>query len=286
MVSTIIWGIAGTIAVIFFAGIRVVRPTQRALVERLGKYARFSQPGFNWIIPIIERMVKVNVTEKMVDAEPQEIITKDKLNATVDAQIYFRVKSDEADVKNTQYNVNNCENQIISLARTTLRNIIGTMNLNDANSKRDTINNQLMSALSKETKSWGIEVVRTELKEISPPEDVQKTMNDVVKAENVKTAAVDYATAKETEADGMRRAKIKEAEGAGESVRIRAKADAEAIKVVNEAAEKYFKGNAQKLKQIEMVEKSLATNAKIIVTEKGISPSLFIGDIFDEKGKQ
>ena len=124
MVSTIILGIAGAAAVIFFAGIRVVRPTQRALVERLGKYARFSQPGFSWIIPVIERMIKVNVTENMVDAEPQEIITKDKLNATVDAQIYFKVKSDESDVKNTQYNVNDCEKQIISLARTTLRNII------------------------------------------------------------------------------------------------------------------------------------------------------------------
>ncbi|HSO78084.1 MAG TPA: SPFH domain-containing protein, partial [Bacteroidales bacterium] len=82
------------VVIIFFAGIRIVRPTHRGLIERLGKYYHFANPGFHWIIPIIDKMYQVNVTEQMVDAEPQEIITNDNLNASVDAQVYFRVKSD------------------------------------------------------------------------------------------------------------------------------------------------------------------------------------------------
>src|SRR4030043_680996 len=80
-------------------GIRIVRPTQKGLVERLGRYHHFANPGFNWIIPVVDKIIKVNITEKMVNAEPQEIITKDKLNARVDAQVYFKVKPDEESVK-------------------------------------------------------------------------------------------------------------------------------------------------------------------------------------------
>ena len=264
--------------VIFFAGIRIVRPIQRGLVERLGKYRRFAQPGFSWIIPIIDRMIKINITERMVNAEPQEIITKDKLNARVDAQVYFKVKDNEVSVKDSQYNVNEYENQIVNLARTTLRNIIGTLSLNEANSGRDKINKDLMETLIKETKHWGIDVVRTELKEIDPPKDVQETMNKVVKAENEKIAAVDYATARETQADGERRAAIKVAEGSSKAVEIEAKAKAEAIKLVNESADKYFKGNAQLLKQYEVVQESLKNNSKIILTEKGIQPVIVFGE--------
>ena len=80
---------------IFLSGIRIVRPTHRGLVERLGRYRRFARSGFNWVIPVIDRLYQVNVTEVMVDAEPQEIITNDNLNARVDAQVYFKVKDDE-----------------------------------------------------------------------------------------------------------------------------------------------------------------------------------------------
>src|SRR4030065_1395985 len=117
------------VVVIFFAGIRIGRPTERGLIERLGKYHNFANPGFHWIIPIIDRIFVINVTEQMVDAQPQEIITNDNLNARVDAQVYFRVKDDEESVKSSQYNVNNYQRQIVSLARTTLRTLIGTLTL-------------------------------------------------------------------------------------------------------------------------------------------------------------
>ena len=251
--------------VIFLIGIRIVRPTQRGLIERLGKYNRLANPGFNWVFPIIENIFMVNITEQMVDAEPQEIITNDNLNAKVDAQVYFKVKADEESVKSSQYKVYSYQYQIVNLARTTLRNIIGTLTLKSANSERGKINDELHKTLMVETANWGLEIVRTELKEIDPPKDVQETMNKVVKAENEKIAAVDYATATETVADGQKRAEIKKAEGIKQARILEAEGEAEAIRLVNEAAEKYFTGNAQVLRKLEAVEKSLANNAKIVV---------------------
>ena len=253
------------IALVFFAGIRIVRPTHRGLIERLGKYHNFANPGFHWIIPIIDKLYPVNVTEQMVNAEPQEIITNDNLNASVDAQVYFRVKADEETVKGSIYNVNNYRLQIVNLARTTLRNIIGTLTLKSANSERGKINAELYKTLHNETQGWGIEIVRTELKEIDPPKDVQETMNKVVKAENEKIAAIDSATAAETVADGVKRAKIKEAEGYKQSKILHAEGEAEAIKLVNEAAEKYFVGNAQLLRKLQAMENALKNNAKIVL---------------------
>ena len=250
---------------IFFWGIKIIRPTQRGLIERLGKYSSFANPGFHWIIPIIDRMFIVNVTEQMVDAEPQEIITNDNLNARVDAQVYFKVKSDEDSVKGSIYNVNNYKWQIVNLARTTLRNIIGTLTLKSANSERGKINAELYRTLHQETASWGIQIVRTELKEIDPPKDVQETMNKVVKAENEKIAAIDSATAAETVADGVKRANIKEAEGYKQSKILHAEGEAEAIKLVNEAADQYFTGNAQLLRKLEALETSLQHNTKIVL---------------------
>jgi regulator of protease activity HflC (stomatin/prohibitin superfamily) len=250
---------------VFFAGIRIVRPTHRGLIERLGKYKRFANRGFNWLIPGIDRLFQINVTEVMVDAQPQEIITNDNLNARVDAQVYFKVKEDETNVKNCQYNVNNYQWQIVNLARTTLRNIIGTLTLKSANSERGKINSELQRTLREETGSWGIEIVRTELKEIDPPKDVQETMNKVVKAENEKIAAIDFATATETMADGARRAEIKKAEGIRQARILAAEGEAQAIKLVNEAANQYFVGNAQLLRRLETVEKAMSTNAKIVV---------------------
>lgn len=258
--------ILAIVVLIFFLGIRIVRPTHRGLIERLGKYNRFASSGFNWIIPVIDRMYQVNITEQMVDAEPQEIITNDNLNAVVDAQVYFKVKDDETSVKNSQYNVNNVNFQIVNLARTTLRNIIGTLTLKSANSERGRINTELHKILIEETTTWGIDIVRTELKQIDPPKDVQDTMNKIVKAENEKIAAIDYATAVETVADGEKRAAIKKAEGIKQANILKAEGEAEAIRLVNDAANKYFIGNAQLLKKLETVQNSLQNNTKVVVS--------------------
>jgi len=278
MVGTIVGSIVGFIIVVIIlaVSIRTVRPTSRGLIERFGKYNRFANPGIVFLVPFVERLIRINITENMIDAGLQEIITSDSLNAQVDAQVYFKVRPDEESVKASQYSVFNYMVQIVALARTTLRNIIGTMSLKDANSERGKINSSLYNNLATETKSWGLEIVRTELKEINPPADVQETMNKVVKASNEKVAAIDFATARETQADGERRAAIKVAEGQKQSAILQAQGlkqakitvaegEAQAIKLVNEAADQYFKGNAQLLRRLQAVEQSLTNNAKIVV---------------------
>jgi regulator of protease activity HflC (stomatin/prohibitin superfamily) len=137
--------------------------------------------------------------------------------------------------------------------------------LKSANSERGRINTDLYQTLKEETNKWGIDIVRTELKEIDPPRDVQETMNKVVKAENEKVAAIDFATAAETNADGIKRAEIKKAEGIRQARILEAEGEAQAIKLVNEAAEMYFKGNAQLLRKLQATETALKNNAKIVV---------------------
>ena len=264
-INYIIYGVILLVVLILFAGVRIVRPTHRGLIETFGRYSKFAMPGFHWIIPVIQKLYKVNVTEQMVNAEPQVIITNDNLNATVDAQVYFKIDPDEQSVKNSIYNVNDYQVQIVSLARTTLRNIIGTLSLKSANSERGRINTDLLETLKTETKNWGIDIMRTELKEIDPPQEVQETMNKVVKAENEKISAIDFATAAETTADGLKRAEIKKAEGIKQSKILAAEGEAQAIKLINEAANTYFIGNAQLLRKLEAVENSLKNNAKVIV---------------------
>jgi len=278
--GNLFWSILPVIvALIFLSGIRLVRPTQKGLVERLGKYNRFSDQGFHVIIPIIEQMIRVNITEQIEDVESQEIITQDRLNATIDAQVYYKVKLDETSVKASQYNVNDYKYQIVSLAKTTLRNIIGNMSYQDANSKRNDINLKLQNLLTKEAKPWGLEIVRTEIKEIRPPKDVQDSMNNLIKAENTKKAALDLASAAETEGDGKKRANIKSAEGEKQSqiliaegkkqaTILEADGQAKAIQTVNTAVQKYFRGQAITFKKLDTAQIALKRGTKIIVPEK------------------
>ena len=143
--------------------------------------------------------------------------------------------------------------------------------------------------MEKETVYWGINIVRVELKEIEPPKDVQDTMNMVIKAENDKQAAIDFANATETKADGDRRARIQtaqgvkqakilEAEGEAKAIVTVAEAKAKQIELVNSAADKYFKGNAQLLEKLQVTRDSLDKNSKIILTKDGIAPTLVINE--------
>lgn len=258
--------------IFIFAGFRTIRPTQKGIVERFGRYMRTRDAGLTWIIPQIEKMYRVNITEQMVDIPPQMVITQDKLNASVDAVVYYKVR----DVKASIYNVDDHRAQLTSLARTTLRAVIGNMTLTSANENRASINERVEAVLDKETSSYGVEVLRCEIQKIEPPPDVQAAMNNVVKAEQEKIAARDYATATETKADGEKRAEIKKAEGVkqglilsaegkAEGIKIVANAEADRIKIVNEAADRYFVGNAQALKKLETVETALKENVKFII---------------------
>lgn len=285
------------IAVIIFllTGIRIVRPTQRALIERLGRFKGEVEAGFQWIIPVIDKMIKVNITEQMIDVPSQTVITKDKLNADVDAIVYYQVK----DVKASVYNVDNHAHQLSSLARTTLRAVIGKMTLTQANENRDEINAAVEAVLIKETKSYGVEVLRVEIQTIDPPQDVQNSMNEVVKAEQVKIASKDLANAKEIEADGFKRAAVKKAEGMKQAAILEAQGQADAIvavatakakeiETVNKSIIANFKDKAITYKQLETAEKSLENNTKIIVDSKSdlvnvISDSVGVVPIKEKK---
>jgi regulator of protease activity HflC (stomatin/prohibitin superfamily) len=255
----------GLLGLTILSGIRIIRPTERGVRETLGKYTGYTEAGFNYVIPFFQRIHRINVTENMVNVEPQDIITKDNLNAKVDLVVFYRILEDEKNVKNAFYNVNDVEGQIVTLAQTTARNVIGSMVFRDVNSKRNELNANLAKVIDKQTTDWGVKIVRVELKEIAPPRDVQETMNKVIKAENEKESAIDFATARETEADGIKRAKIKEAEGQKQFSILVAEGQAKAFDLVN----KSFKGNAQKLKQLEVTENSLKNGSKIVLGQNG-----------------
>ena len=276
------WIIIGLIVFLLIIGIRIVRPTHKLLVETLGKYTRTNGQGFTWIIPVIQTSRKVNVTEQMVDVPEQIVQTSDKLNTKVDAMVYYQVK----DVKASEYNVDNHRRQLTSLARTTLRAVMGNMTLTECIQSRDKINSDVERVLDKETNSYGVNVLRVEVQRIEPPKDVQEAMNAVVKAEQAKIAAKDTATALETESDGRKRAAIKVAEGDRQSLILTAQGDKQASILIAEGKskafeliEKSFKGNAQTDKKLDVTRASLENNSKIILTDKGISPNLIVGDL-------
>lgn len=253
-------------------GLKVIRQTERGVKETFGSYTNLVEPGLNWVFPLVQTIHRINITERMAEIDQQEIITEDKLNASVDLVVFYKVKPDKESIYKSFYNVNNFEDQIVTLGQTTARNVIGEMLFKDVNSKRNTLNDKLANILKVETKNWGVDIIRVELREIVPPKDVQDTMNQVIKAENEKRAATDFATAVETQADGTKRAAIKEAEGIAKGRQIVADANAYKTKVESEAARKYFVGNAQKQRQLDVIQESLKNNAKIILgsDSKGI----------------
>ncbi len=260
------------------SSLRIVRPTERGLVERLGRYHRFVQAGITLLVPFVDRIIKVNITERMTPVQRQDVITKDKVFMGVDAVVFYKVKTDETSVKASQYFVNNYESQIDTLARTVLRDIIGGMDMTVANTSRPTINTKLKEALDEQTRDWGIEIVRAEIKDLEPPRGLMSSMESVLKADNERQAAEKTAIAEATLASGEKNAAIQRAEGQKQSAILQAEGqktatiaiaegDAEATKLRNEALTTYFKDNAVVFKQLETIAASLQNNAKIIVPE-------------------
>ena len=265
------------------SALRIVRPTEKGLVERLGKYHRFVQGGITFLVPFVDRIIKVNITERMTPVQRQDVITKDKVFMGVDAVVFYKVKTDETSVKASQYYVNNYESQIDTLARTVLRDIIGGMDMTVANTSRPTINEKLKEALDEQTRDWGIEIVRAEIKDLEPPRGLMSSMESVLKADNERQAAEKTAIAEATLASGEKNAAIQRAEGQKQAAILQsegqkiatieiAEGDAQATKLRNEALTTYFRDSAITFKQLETITASLQNNTKIIVPEgKAIS---------------
>jgi len=268
---------------LFLSSLRIVRPTEKGLVERLGKYHRFVEGGVTFLFPLLDRILRVNVTERMTPVQRQDVITKDKVFMGVDAVVFYRIKPDEQSVKASQYNVANFASQIDTLARTVLRDIIGGMDMSVANTSRPIINTSLKTALDEQTEKWGIEIVRAEIKDLEPPRELIISMESVLKADNDRQAAEKTAIAQATLASGQKNAAIQVAEGQKQAAILQAEGqktatieiaegDAQATKLRNEALTTYFKDSAITFKQLDTISASLMNNTKIIVPEgKAIS---------------
>lgn len=259
-----------------FSSFRRVRPTERGLVERLGKYHKFAQGGLALVLPFIDRLIKVNITERMTPVEPQEIITKDKVFLRVDAVIFYKIRPDEDSVKASEYNVANFNAQIDTLARTVLRDIIGGMDMVEANTRRGDINTRLLGQLEELTNSWGIHITRAEIKDIVPPTDLVASMEEVLKADNVRQANEKKAIAVKVLAEGEANATVATAEGQKKSAVLRAEGEKQAAVLVAEgqarateltqtALNQYFVNNARAFKELEVTQAALQNNSKIIV---------------------
>ena len=207
-----------TLAVVIFiiagTGLKIVRPWEKGLIERLGKYQRTADSGLSLIIPFMERLLKVDMREQVHDVPPQGVITKDNVVVDVDAVVYYEV----TDPTKVTYNVANFYMAVTKLAQTNLRNLIGDMALDESLTSREVINTQLRQILDDATDKWGVKVTRVELQRIEPPPDVTEAMHRQMKAEREKRAVI-------LEAEGAKRSAILKAEGQAEAIKKVADAD-------------------------------------------------------------
>ena len=211
--------------------VKIVRPFQRGLVERLGKYKSTKDPGLNLILPFIETMQLIDMREQVVDVPPQEVITEDNVVVSVDAVVYYEA----TDPQRLVYNVADFFTAITKLAQTNLRNLIGDLELDRALTSRDTINTQLREVLDDATDKWGVRVVRVEIQRIDPPPEVVSAMHAQMRAERDRRATVTeakgYQEAAIARADGEKQAAVLTAEGRKEAAVLDAEGDARAIEL-------------------------------------------------------
>jgi regulator of protease activity HflC (stomatin/prohibitin superfamily) len=221
--------------VYFAAGVRIVNPYQRGIVEQLGKYKATVDPGLRVIFPFFQKLRLVDMREQVVDVPPQEVITRDNVVVSVDAVVYY----EPTDPQRLIYNVANFMLAITKLAQTNLRNLIGDMDLDSALTSRDQINTHLRSILDDATDKWGVRVGRVEIQRIDPPPDVMAAMHEQMKAERTRRAVVLEADGSReaaiARAEGEKRSAILTAEGLRESQILSAEGEAEAIRRVADA---------------------------------------------------
>ena len=264
--------IAVVVLILFSLSVKKVNQYEKGLVERFNAYEKTVEPGLRLITPFVERILRVNMREQVIDVPPQEIITEDNVVVTIDAVIYYQV----VDARRALYEIEDFELAIVKLAQTTLRNIVGEMSLDIALTSREKINVDLRSVLDQATDKWGTKVNRIELQRIDPPQDIQTAMHKQKTAEQErrqlrllatgrKEAAEQEKAAAILKAQGEKQAAILSAEGEAKAVELVAEAQAKAVKVVSEAANAYFKENAQLNKKLDVVRDTFSHQTKLIV---------------------
>ena len=225
------------IAVIALTSLCIVPQGNAWVIERLGKYSATWHAGLHLKTPILERIVrKISLKEQVADFEPQSVITKDNVTMNVDSVVYFQVIDPEA----LTYGVERPIAAIENLCATTLRNIIGSMTLDETLTSREKINNETIKVLDEATNKWGIDIPRVEVQNITPPKSIQEAMEKQMKAEREKQSAITRAEGEKESAilraDAVREERIRTAQGEAEAIRAVAEAQAKAIEMVNQAA--------------------------------------------------
>jgi len=245
----------------------------------LGKYERFVMPGLGFQIPFVHLIRIRDIREHTIDINPQPVITKDNVEIQVDGIMWVRPSVDEESIKRTFYNIDNWKRAIIQLAMTNLRQEFGDLTLDESLVAREKIATNLQRILNAFAIEWGLTVSKIEIRLIDPPEDIKRAMHKQKTAEQERRSMRLLATGEYEAAEQQKLAMIQRAEGEREAAIQVARGKAEAIRLINLAAEKYFVGNAQALKQIEMTENSLRNNSKIVITDKGVNPMLILGNL-------
>jgi len=259
--------------------IYTIKPYERGIRETLGKYTGFIMPGLGFQIPIIHITRVRDIREHTMNIPPQAVITEDNVEIHVDGVMWVRPRSDEEAIKRTFYNIDDWKKAVIQLAMSNLRQEFGSLTLDESLVAREKIAHNLQSALNTYAEEWGLIISKVEIMLIDPPEDIKTAMHKQKSAEQERRAMRLIATGEFEAAEQQKLAIIQRAEGEREAAIQVAEGRAEAIRLVNEAGQKYFVGNAQTLKQMEMTEVSLKDNAKIVITKEGISPTLLLGSL-------
>jgi regulator of protease activity HflC (stomatin/prohibitin superfamily) len=257
----------------------VLKPYERGIRETLGKYDGSVMPGFGFQVPFLQLIRVRDVREHTMDIPPQPVITKDNVEIRVDGVMWVRPAADEESIKKTFYSIDDWKRAVVQLAMTNLRQEFGDLTLDESLVARERIATNLESALNKFAVEWGLQVSKVEIMLIDPPEDIKMAMHKQKTAEQERRAMRLLATGEYEAAEQRKFAAIQTAEGEREAAVHVAQGKAEAIRLVNEAAQKYFQGNAQLLKQLEAMENALRDNAKIVITEHGVSPNLLLGSL-------
>ena len=228
--------------ILFFSCIRIVSESNRLVVEFLGKFRREMNAGINFKLPFVEKVVKkVSLKEQVVDFPPQPVITKDNVTMQIDTVVYFKIN----DARLYTYGVSNPMQAIENLTATTLRNIIGDLELDDTLTSRDVVNSKMKMILDEATDAWGIRITRVELKNIMPPREIQDAMEKQMKAERDRREtlleAEGHKQAVVKREEGNKEARILEAEGKKAAMIADAEAQAKSIALVYEAQAKGLK---------------------------------------------
>ena len=261
------------------APIYTVMPYERGIQETLGRYTGFVMPGLGFQIPAVHLIRVRDIREHTMDIHPQPVITKDNVEILVDGIMWVRPASDEESIKKTFYNIDDWKRAVSQLAMTNLRQEFGDLTLDESLVAREKIAHNLQSALNTFAEEWGLRISKVEIRLIDPPEDIKRAMHKQKTAEQERRAMRLLATGEFEASEQHKLAIMQRAEGEREAAIMVAEGKAQAIRLVNEAAQQYFLGNAQVLKQMEMTETALRDNAKIVITEKGISPTLLLGSL-------